>query len=180
MAQPGPTKQLAHSDAFVDEIGPEVPDAQPPASVFKLVQVGDDRGVAARFEVFAADFILGQGWGLLPDDYRYVGPIAAAPFTITTEQRFKYAWPDLDATQRALAGEFLHDVHPHEDFAERVAIDQPAGRGGVVFDEAELTAPPLYGWIEGGLQPPARVRGAEAGDDRDQPLFVRRQVQPGA
>src|SRR5262245_15339070 len=103
MAQPGPAKQLAHSDAFVDEIDPEVPDAQPPASVFKLVRVGDDRGVAARFEVFAADFILGQGRGLVPDDYRYVRLIATAPFTITTEQRFKEARTDLNEHQPALA-----------------------------------------------------------------------------
>src|SRR5215475_5854124 len=180
MAQPGAAKQLAHSDTFVDEINTEVPDAQPPASVFKLVRVGDDREVAARFEVFAADFILGQGRGLLPGDYRYVRLIASAPFTITTEQRFKDAWSDLDAPQRALAGEFPHDLHPHEDFAERIAVDQTDGRGGFVFDEVELPAPPLYSWIECGLQPPARVRGAEAGGDRDQPLFVRRQAQLGA
>src|SRR5262245_1092595 len=175
MAQPLSAEQLARSDAFVNEIDTEIPDAQPTAAVFELIRGGDDRGVTARFEVFAADFDFGEHRGFVPSDYRYVRLVAPAPFAVTTEQGFKDAWPDFEAPQRALAGELPYDVHLQKDFAERVAVGQPAGRGGVVFDKVELAAR-----VEGRFQTPARVRGAESGGDRDQSFFVRRQPQPGA
>ena len=59
MAQPLSAEQFARRDAFVNEIDPEIPDAQPPAAVFELIRVGDERGVTARFELFAADFEFG-------------------------------------------------------------------------------------------------------------------------
>src|SRR5262245_6737080 len=111
MAQPAGAKQLVRRDAFVDETDPHIPDSQPPAAIFKLVRVGDDRGVTARFEVFATDFQLGLSRGLLRCDYRYVRAIASTPFAVAAEKRIENTWSDLYAPQWAPAGEFPNDIH---------------------------------------------------------------------
>src|SRR5262249_17145331 len=81
----GASEQLARHDTFVDEVNPEIIDAQPTAAILQLVRVGDDRGVTARFEVFAADFKLGPRFDVVPVDDRYGRAIVSAPFAVTIE-----------------------------------------------------------------------------------------------